>query len=350
MIKTQLPLAKTYDLLDSDVFSRLVRHPKQIGETKDNFEAHVIVLDEIQKLPILLDEVHRLIEEKKFTFLLCGSSARKLKRGASNLLAGRAWEAALFPLVSTEIPNFDLLAFLNTGGLPHVYGNPDAHEELRSYVNLYLREEIQQEALTRNLRGFAEFLDVIAMGNGEELNYEGIASDCGIAARTVQNYVQILEDTLLGFCLPAFAKTKKRKAIRRAKHYLFDLGVTNVLCNRPHIKPKSELFGRAFEHFVIQEVRAYISYARRNLRLQYWRSTSRFEVDLIIENKMAIELKATDYVTKRHLKGLRALKEEQLLEQYVVICLEPEERCTDDNIRIIPIQQALKELWEHRLF
>jgi len=189
----------------------------------------IIAIDEIQKLPTLLDEVHRLISKFDMKFILTGSSARKLKRGSANLLAGRAWRADLFALTSNEIPKFNLLTYLNCGGLPHIYGKKYAAEELNSYVSTYLREEIQSEALTRNLESFSEFLDAIAMSNGEEINFESLASDCGVSPGTLKNYIGILEDTLIGFTLSSYTKTKKRKAISRGKHYLFDLGVVNVL-------------------------------------------------------------------------------------------------------------------------
>src|SRR3989338_5891782 len=230
-------------------------------------------------MPALLDEVQRLITERRQTFLLTGSSARKLKRGASNLLAGRAWQADLFPLTSQEIPGFDLVRYLNRGGLPQVYFGEDPAEDLENYVALYLKEEIQSESLIRSLPSFASFLDAIALSNGEEINFESFGRDCGVSPGTVKNYIQILEDTLIGFSLPGFVKTRKRKAISRIKHYLFDVGVVNTLCQRGLIQSKSELFGKAFEQFLIQEVRACLDYQRTIVSLSYWRSTSQFEVD-----------------------------------------------------------------------
>jgi predicted AAA+ superfamily ATPase len=344
LIAQQLPQARVYDLLDASVYARLLREPRILGE--ETSPEVVVAIDEIQKMPQLLDEVHRLIQRDRRRFLLTGSSARKLKRGAANLLAGRAWEARLFPLTSAEVPDFDLLRFLNRGGLPQIYDSEDHLEELRAYVTLYLREEVQAEALTRNLPAFARFLDAIALNNGEELNFQGLASDCGLAASTVVNYVQILEDTLLGFSVPAFRQTKKRKAITRAKHFLFDVGVTNALCRRGAIAPKSELFGRAFEHFIMMELRAYLSYARKDLELAYWRSASQFEVDVVVGNELAVEIKGTDLVTDRHLKGLRALKEEKnLVRAFGAVSLDPHPRVTEDGIRVWPWREFLASLW-----
>lgn len=348
LIHQQLPDAKVYDLLDAEVFARLVRRPKLLLE-ENPASSPIIAIDEIQKLPSLLDEIHRLIAHDNRRFLLTGSSARKLKRGAANLLAGRAWQAALFALTWREIPQFDLLTYLNRGGLPHIYDSPDAGEELDSYVSLYLQEEIQAEALTRNIQGFAQFLDAIALFNGEEINYQSLASDCGVPARTLKNYVGILQDTLIGYVLSAFTLTKKRKAITRQKHFLFDVGVVNSLCQRGEIRPRSELFGKAFEHFIINEVRAYVSYQRLRHRLHYWRSTSGFEVDLIVGQRLAIEIKSTSLVSDKHLKGLRALKEEGLVNRYSVVSLDPEVRTTRDGITIYPWEQFLSRLWQGEL-
>jgi predicted AAA+ superfamily ATPase len=311
----------------------------------------VVAIDEIQKMPSLLDEVHRLIERRGMRFLLTGSSARKLKRGASNLLAGRAWEARLLPLTSHELgADFHLETYLSSGGLPMVYASRHASEELTSYVNLYLREEIQAEALTRNVPAFARFLDVIAISNGEELNYQSLASDCGVSPGTVKGYVEILEDTMLGFSLPGYRETKKRKAIARAKHYLFDVGVTGALTRRGAVSRGTEVFGRAFEHFIVQEVRARLSYERSRLPLCFWRSLSQLEVDLVVGDRIAIEVKSTDLVSGKHLRGLRALQQEGLLERFVVVSLDPVRRRTEDGIEVWPCAEFLAALWQGEFY
>ena len=349
LIMKQLPGAHVYDLLDARIFSRLVKNPSLLEE-ENKAGSEVIVIDEIQKFPSLLDEVHRLIGKYSWTFLLTGSSARKLKRGAANLLAGRAWKTELFPLVSSEIPEFDLLTYLNRGGLPPVYTSANASEELENYISLYLKEEIQSESLTRNLPAFSEFLDAIALSNGEEINFESFGNDCGVSPGTAKNYVRILEDTLIGFSLKGYTKTKKRKATSRIKHYFFDVGVVNSLCRRGEIQFKSELFGKAFEQFIIQELRAYLSYRRLKRELMYWRSVSQFEVDLLVGRDMAIEIKGTSQVSDKHLKGLRALKEEGQIQSFVVVSLDEEMRQTTDGIRIYPWREFLKQLWNDRLF
>ncbi|HXW52514.1 MAG TPA: AAA family ATPase [Myxococcota bacterium] len=344
LIKETLKEAKVYNLLDPETFQRLVRYPKLISqETK---ASTLVVIDEIQKMPSLLDEVHLLIVERAQRFLLTGSSARKLKRGGINSLAGRALTAELFPLVSAELEQFDLLNYLNTTGLPEFSGKPMAQEFLRAYVGTYLKEEIQAEALTRNLQAFSRFLEVMALGNGQELNLTNIASDVGIPAKTIQGYLGILDDTLLGFLVPAFQKTRIRKAIARPKYYLFDIGVVNTLAYRGNIALKSELFGTAFEHFIAMELRAWLSYRRLDAPLSYWRSTTQFEVDFILGDQLALEVKGTDLVVDKHLKSLRALKEEGLVKNYGVVSLDADERTTQDNIHIWPWQIFLQKLWK----
>jgi predicted AAA+ superfamily ATPase len=343
LIERALPHARCYDLLDADVFAALARHPRLIEEEQTADE--IVAIDEVQKLPSILDEVHRLIAKRHMRFLLTGSSARKLKRGAANLLAGRAWEARLYPLCSQEITDFNLVRYLNRGGLPDAYVGDDPAEELKSYANLYLREEIQAEGLTRNVPAFARFLDVIALANGEEIHHESLASDCGVSAQTVANYLEILADTLVGFTLAGYTKTRKRKAIKRGKHYLFDIGVTNALAKRGAIVEGSELFGRALEHFIVLEMRAYLSYRRRDESLSYWRSTSQFEVDLIVGDALAVEVKATKLVQPKHLRGLRALKEEGLHRRYCVVSLDARRRTTEEGIEIWPWAAFLRALW-----
>jgi len=343
LIKNSLENTKIYDLLHGPTYQRLLRNSQIIGEESD--ANTIIVIDEVQKLPQLLDEVHRLISNRNQKFLLTGSSARKLRRGSANLLAGRAFFAELFPLISLEVNNFDLMKLINSTGLPEFFGDDMADEFLLTYTGTYLKEEIQAESLTRNLPGFARFLETTALMNGEEVNYASVSSDTGVAKRTLENYYSILQDTLIGFSVPPFLKTKKRKAITRSKHWFFDIGVVNTLTKRGEVKMGSELFGRAFEHFIVLELRAWLSYKRIRAELYYFRSTSKVEVDFIIGNWMAIEVKATNQVQPRHLKGLRLFKEEGLVEKYCVVSLDPEYRITEDGIEIYPWRQWIEFLW-----
>ena len=345
LLQTHFPKIKIYDLLDSRVYKRLLKRPHLLEEES----SHLIIIDEIQKLPSLLDEVHRLMQKKRQKFLLTGSSARKLKEKGINLLAGRAWSAELLPLTWSEIPKFNLIKYLNQGGLPYIYNNQNYKEELDAYTSLYLREEIKNEAVVRNVEFFSEFLDLIAISNGQEINYDSFSKDLQISPATLKNYIDILDDTLLGFQLSGYTKTKKRKAIVRSKYYLFDLGLTNTLCLRGSIKPKSELFGKAFEHFIILEMRAFLSYSRKKLNMSYWRSVSQQEVDLIVGDKLAIEVKSTDLVQDKHLKGLRTLKEEGLIQKYIVVSLDESVRTSKDGIHIFPWENFLRKLWRGQI-
>lgn len=343
LLRVQFPKAHFVDLLNGQEYNRLLKSPGLLAQETSGKE--LVVIDEIQKLPSLLDDVHSLIESRGQRFVLTGSSARKLKRGASNLLAGRARLRHLFPLTSHEINSFSLIAYLNSGGLPSLYGDEEAHLDLKSYVDLYLREEIQAESLTRNVGGFGNLLDALALVNGQEINTQSQASDVGLQARTVANYIEILEDTLLGFKLPAFRTTKKRKPTSHSRFYLFDVGVTNSLCGRGKIAPKTESFGNAFEHFIVLECRAYLSYQRKEAEMSFWRTSTGFEVDVVLGLEVAIEIKGTELVSDKHLKGLRAFKEEGLVKRYVCVSLDLHKRVTEDGIEIIPVLEFLKLLW-----
>lgn len=248
-----------------------------------------------------------------------------------------------------EIPSFDLRTYLNTGGLPAIYGNPNYSEELRAYTGLYLKEEIREEALTRNISSFAEFMELLALTSGEELSYSSLASDCGVSPNSIKNYIEILKDTLIAFELPSFTKTRKRKAISRSKLYLFDVGVTNSLARRGKIEIGSELFGKTFEYFLMQEIRAYLSYTRKEVTMSYFRSTSQFEVDLILDKIWALEFKGVKLVHDRYLKGLRALKEEGIIRNFAIVSLDAEKRKTTDGILIYPWKNFLDDLWSQKL-
>lgn len=344
LIEDSLPDAQVIDLLHSKTYSTLVRNPSALAEIITD-PKRIVVIDEVQKLPELLDEVQRLIRKHQITFLLTGSSARKLKHGAANLLGGRAREARLFPLVSVEIGKVDLEKILNHGGIPDIYDSDEPDEDLAAYVDTYLREEIKAEAVTRQVSAFVEFLDACALSNGQEINYESLASDLQISASTLKNYFLILEDTLIGFRLKGFTETRKRKATVRAKHYLFDLGVTRHLSRQGCIKVGSKAFGEALEHFIILETRAYLSYTRQRVEQRYWRSASQFEVDLLIGRSRAIEIKATEHPSEKHLRGLRALKEEGIFKHYYLVCLTPHRRVTADGIVIVNWRDFLAEMW-----
>jgi predicted AAA+ superfamily ATPase len=347
LYETQLKPSRVYDLLDTQTLRKLSLNPERIFEEASSNE--LIVIDEVQKIPEILNEVQRTIQKKNAVFLLTGSSARKLKRTQANLLGGRATQLHLGPLHSREIPEFDLLKYLNHGGIPrHYLCNPeDLQSELEDYCALYLKEEIKDEALTRDLRGFARFLEIMGHHCGDEIVLENFASDCQIKVGSFRNYLEILQDTLLGFTLPPYLDTKNRKAITRSKFFLFDVGIANHLAQRSPVQLKSDAFGKAFEHFITLEVRAYLSELRRIQEMTYWRSTSQFEVDLVLARKVAIEIKASSTISSRHFKGLNALAQEKQGHDLILVCLEKQRRKAG-QIEVLPYRDFLNDLWSGR--
>lgn len=349
LLRRAFPHARFVDLLEADTFRQLSAYPETLRQTISPDE-RLIVIDEVQKLPALLDEAQAMIDrDKRLRFIFTGSSARKLRGGRANLLAGRAWTARLHPLVSAELPADALMRRLEVGGLPAVFDSAHAREDLNAYVGTYLQEEIRAEGLVRSIEAFSRFLEVAALTNGHVLNYASVANDSGIPARTVREHFQVLEDTLLGFQLPAFRRTRRRKPVATSKFYLFDVGVANALLKRGRIEPGSELFGAALEHLVFLELRAWLDYRRREEDLAFWRSHSGFEVDFVVGERLGVEVKATRRVSPRDLRGLHALAEEVRLETRLVVSTEPRERVTDDGVRILPVATFLRRLWADEL-
>jgi len=346
LLHKQLEHAKFYDLLDTELKGRLLVRPSLLREEILAESPKVAVIDEIQKVPSLLDEVHWCLENTRTKFVLCGSSARKLKRGAANLLGGRAWRFELFPLTTAELGECDLLRALNHGLIPRHYGDAKPERSLRSYVADYLEQEIHAEALTRNIPAFARCLDAVALTHGQLLNYANVARDCGVSPKTVREYYQILEDTLVGHALEPWRKSRDRRLIETAKFYLFDTGVARALAGMRRIEQGSEELGRAFEHFLIEEVRAYMSYSEKHLPLAYWRTSTGLEVDLIVGDlDLAIELKAVRQADERHVKGLRALIEDQKVKSALIVSLDPSPRRLPGGITVLPWQVFCKRLW-----
>jgi Predicted ATPase (AAA+ superfamily) len=277
-------------------------------------------------------------------FLLTGSGARKLRRGGVNLLGGRAWTRHLHSLTSAELgAKFDLVKALNHGLLPPIYFSNSPDDDLQAYVGTYLREEIAAEALTRNIPAFSRFLEIAALCNGQLLNYTKISNDAQVARSTVQEYFQILKDTLIAYELTPWKRSFKRKPLSTSKLYFFDCGVARFLQKRSSVKPGSPEFGELFESFIFHELKAYCDY-HGVLELNYWRSKSGFEVDFILDSKTAIEIKAAKTVSAQDMKGLKMLKEEGHLKRYVLVCMEKEAR-TVDGIEIMPVEMFLKKLW-----
>ena len=350
LIKATYPDAIYYDLLQSKEFERLLRNPSLLSEDLATLKnGDIVVIDEVQKLPQLLDEIHSLIFSKNIRFILSGSSPRKLRRYSANLLGGRALKEVLYPLVSAEIPDFDVHKAVRYGTLPRHYLISDPWKRLGAYIGVYLNEEIREEALSRQLKTFSRFMEIAAFSNGEILVYKNIAQDCGIDFRTVKDYFEILIDTLIGYLIPSFTRTQKRRTIQSPKFYYFDVGIANYLRNRRDIQLGSVDFGHAFEHFIIQELIAYLGYHEKNKRLSYWRTTSGYEVDAIIDDgRVAIEIKATEEIQPRHLKGLKAFQEEYPNCRLVAVSFDTRPRITN-GVEVYPATDFLKKLWKHEI-
>ncbi len=347
LLKEIFPDSLWFDLLQTDVFERLVRNPAQLREiVLADARKTPVVIDEIQRIPELLNEIHWLIENNRTRFILSGSSPRKILRSGANLLGGRALRYELYPLVSQEIPDFDLLRALNNGLLPRNYLSSNPQKLLSSYIGSYLKDEIMAEARIRNISSFSRFLEAAAFSNGEIINYTNIATDCGVSSPTVKEYFQILEDTLTGRFLPSFQKKPKRRVILAPKFYFFDVGITNYLLKRGKILQGSEAFGKAFEHFIYQEIYAHSSYSDLNYPISYWRTASQLEIDFVLgDHEVAIEVKATENANPRHLSGLRNFQMEYPVKKSLLITNDPFPRQME-NVAVLPWSVFLQKLWE----
>jgi len=348
-IQRALPDAQVIDLLQSDVYSEYAARPALLRERLVGRRAGLVVIDEIQKVPALLDEVHWLIEHGEAAFLMTGSSARKLRRGHANLLAGRAWTRRMLPLTWREVPELDLERVMQTGLLPRLFLSSAPQEDLRAYVGDYLKEEIAAEGLTRNIPAFAEFLRVAALTSSELLNYTNVGREAGISAKVVRGYFDILEDTYLGFRVAPWRRSRRRRLVETEKFYLFDVGVANHLARRtPRIG--STDFGKSFEHFVLMELMAYRAYRRPDLEIRFWRTAHAQEVDFIVgEMELAVEIKASARVHAGDLRGLRVLSEESDPRRKMVVCMESQPRKVAEDIEILPWKEFFRRLWEGEL-
>jgi uncharacterized protein len=345
-LKALYPDSLYFDLLLSDVYERLQRNPSELRQIiLTDPPAEPVIIDEIQRIPALLNEVQWLITNIGVKFILSGSSPRKILRSGANLLGGRALRYELYPLVYSEIPDFDLLRALNHGLLPRHYLTKNPEKLISAYIGSYLRDEIMTEARIRNIANFSRFLEAAAFSNGEIVNYTNIATECGVSAPTVKEYFQILEDTLTGRFLPSYQKKPKRRVIQSPKFYYFDVGIANYLLKRKSIEFGSESFGKAFEHFIYNEIYAYASYSGLQFPLSYWRTASQLEVDFVLgENQVAIEVKATTQANPRHMKGLKQFAEEYKTQKLILISNDPYPRQIE-NILILPWQIFLDRLW-----
>lgn len=352
LLKKLYPEAFRVDLLKSNELMRYLQHPELFRERVLELpQNQLIVVDEIQKAPHLLNEVHFLIQEQNRIFALCGSSARKIRYGHANLLGGRALRYELFGLLFRELgKDFDLIHMLNNGSLPSHYMHRNPKLALRSYVEDYLREEILQEGLVRNLPMFSDFLKVAAIGDTEVVNLSNISRESGNKLSTVREHYQILVDTLLGTFVPAFTTRPKRRTIQAPKFYFRDVGVVNHLTHRENIQIGSEVFGKAFENWIFHEILAHCRYSEKYYDISYWRLTTGVEVDFILGNaETAIEIKGKEKVGNHDLKNLWQFKiDYPEVKNLIVVCLEEYPRRTENGILILPYQEFLNRLWNNR--
>ncbi|MBY0508304.1 MAG: ATP-binding protein [Bryobacteraceae bacterium] len=347
LVRAQFPDALYLDFLDAEVSARFDLDPTSLRRQLQSGGHTVVVLDEVQKASRILDEVHWLIENLPVRILMLGSSARKIRREAKNLLGGRAQTVDLFPLVSAEVPDLDLERYLRQGGLPAAYQSNDPMPRLVAYAQTYLKQEIIDEAVTRRIPQFQRFLQCVALSHGRQIQYSNLARESGISRDTAQNYFQVLRDTLVGFDLEPWRESKSRRLIETAKFYLFDIGIANALHPEPLVPmPGTDAFGRAFEHFVIQEVRAYLSYQQKQVPLYYWRTSHGVEVDLIVgQMRLAIECKSSLEVSAKDTKSLRALHQEYPQARRLIVYRGPHRQRTEEGVEVLPWREFCRELW-----
>lgn len=356
-LRKTFPQALYINLLRSSEYQSYLKNPGRLQEVVRYFceegKSRLVIIDEVQKLPQLLDEVHDLIEsDKALRFILTGSSARKLKGGSANLLGGRATKFQFYPLcfpeLGSEAPE-KWLRHLSCGALPSVLDSTDPVADLKDYVGLYLREEIAAEGITRSIGNFSRFLDVAALVSGEQVNFTSLGSDVQLSPSTVRSYFEVLEDTLIGHTLPAFLQTKKRKAVSTVKFYFFDCGVVNSLLGRSQVAVGTPEYGKLLEQALFIEMKAYLDYNKIDKKLEYWRSTSQFEVDFLVYSDLkdivAIEVKSGSNPSKKDYKGLLALEDDVKLKRKIVVCNTEQARKTEEGIEILPWATFLKKLW-----
>ncbi|NQW45760.1 MAG: ATP-binding protein [Deltaproteobacteria bacterium] len=353
ILRERFPDALFIDLLKSEMRTELMTKPQRLREICEARPANqLVIIDEVQKVPELLDEVHSLIESRKQKFILVGSSARKLKKAHANMLGGRAWTKELRPLCWPELGSqFELQRALNHGLLPRIYDSENYFEDLRAYHSVYLKEEIFDEGLSRNLPAFSQFLELASLSDTEQVEYSTFASDVGVSSPTVKSYFEILQDTLIGEFLPIYRKRPKRRLSLTPKFYFFDVGIVNFLARRRQLEPGSETWGKAFENFIFNEIRAYKSYRSPDLPISFWRVKKETEVDFILgDMEIAIEVKGRANIREDHLKGLRLLKEDYPnIKRRIVVSMERIKRKTVDSIEVLPYHDFLEELWSWKL-
>jgi predicted AAA+ superfamily ATPase len=353
-LKHTFPKALVYDLLKSDLALEFLKAPsifrEELLKHQDTSLNQLVIVDEVQKVPALMDEIHWLIENTEFQFILCGSSARQMKRHGVNMLGGRAWKYHFFPLCFPEFDEFDLLRIFNQGGLPSHYLSPNYRKSFRSYIEDYLILEIQAEGIVRNLPAFSRFFDALRFSNGEMLNYSNIARQAGIDAKTIREYFQILVDTLMGYIILPYRKKVSRNIISETpKFYLFDVGLASFIKHQQFTDLKGSEVGKALEHYILTELMAYKYLNEVDFEINYWRTKSKLEVDFILNNgQVALEVKISDVILSSDLKGLRAFHQEHKPKKSIMVCqiLRPRRIIDGDfTLDILPIENFLQALW-----
>lgn len=334
------------DLLDSKLRRRLQTQPELLYDMLEGRDdGTVVVIDEIPEIPELLNEVHRLIQKRGLRFVLCGSSARKLRRKGTNTLGGRARPCFFYPFVSAELPDMDLDKALLYGLIPPHYLNEHPEELLPAYIDVYLKEEVKEEAIVRKLDGFQRFLEAAALTSGEIVNYSNIANDCGVKSNTVKGYFEILEDTLIGYMVPAYTKVMKRKVVQAPKFYYFDVGVYNYLLHRTSLSPDTPEYGHCFEHFIMQEVRAYLGYNHKQGKMSYWHTYDGKEVDLVLgDAEVGIEIKSATEIQTRHLTNFKPFRKEFPECRCIMVSRDPLTR-KSGGVEVVYYKDFLKMLW-----
>jgi predicted AAA+ superfamily ATPase len=343
-IREHMKKSIVIDFLKTDVFADYASRPSLLRERYSEAD-RLIVIDEVQKVPDILDEVQWLIDNHSISFLLTGSSVRKLRKTHANLLGGRAWRYTMTPLCFPEIDDLDIEQVMVTGLLPSHLLSVDPIQDLRAYVADYLKEEIAAEAIVQNIPAFSEFLHVASVTSGEILNYTNVARESGVSAKVVRNYFQILEDTLLGYRLQPWKKSPDRRLVESEKFYLFDVGLANYLA-RQQPKIGSQAFGKSFEHFIMMELKAYQAYRNPELPLSYWRTSAGVEVDFILgDMECALEIKTSTRIDHHAAKAIKTLQDDHKVKRSIIVSFESEPKKLDKNIECIPWKMFLEMLW-----
>ena len=338
-----------FDLLDSGVVNELMANPAVLSLRIPAGFADWVVIDEVQKVPALLDEVHRLIEKRGLRFVLTGSSARRLRRENANLLAGRALNCRMYPLTVAELGgDFDLARSLRYGHLPAACTSGEPGMFLKSYVQTYLQEEIRQEGLTRNLPAFARFLEAASFSQASPLNKSAIARDCAVNRKVVEDYFSILRDTLLSYEIPVFTRRAKRDLIGRVKFYFFDAGICRTVRPAGPYDSDSEAGGVALETLVLQEIAARNDYGNCGYEIYYWRTRQGTEVDFVLYGARgfkAIEVKSSARARREDFKGLRQFKKEHPGADLIFVYLGAR-RYREGEVEIVPAEIFLRGMEE----